>query len=113
MLSLDDVQGAAIAVVMQMRPVLDEMARRLWTQLTNTKDAERRSEDVRTERKVTGPENALRLIDFVLLAGGTSRLHGVRELFESEFLTPPPTFLEIGDDFPIAAAVGALAHVPP
>jgi hypothetical protein len=106
-----NVHEAALEVVTSLKSVLDKMARRLWAQLTTTDEAKRLSEDVCRERNVDGPDKALRLVDYVVLAGGTSRLPGIREFLESEFSVPMPKFLEIGEDFPIAAAVGALAHV--
>ena len=110
-MTLEDVEEAAFAIVMNLLPVLQEMAGRLWDQSTGTDTALRMTEATRRERKVEGPQDALRLVDVVLLAGGTSRLRGFREVLESEFPATRPRILEVGDSFPIAAAVGALAHV--
>lgn len=110
-MTLEDIEEAAYAVAMRLVVDLKKMGARLWDQFTGTDTAMRMSEAVRHERKVTSADEALRLIDVVLLAGGTSRLSGLREVLESEFTTTRPTFLEVGDSFPVAAAVGALAHL--
>ncbi len=110
-MTVEDIEMAAYEVATGLLPVLQQMATRLWEQSTGTDTALRMTEATRRERSVGGPGDALRLVDFVLLAGGTSRLAGFREVLESEFRTTKPRFLEVGDSFPIAAAVGALAHV--
>jgi len=110
-MTVEDIEMAAYEVATGLLPVLQQMATRLWEQSTATDTALRMTEATRRERSVGGPADALRLVDYVLLAGGTSRLSGFREVLESEFRATKPRFLEVGDSFPIAAAVGALAHV--
>lgn len=110
-MTVEDIEMAAYEVATGLLPVLQQMATRLWEQSTSTDTALRMTEKIRSERSVNGPADALRLVDYVLLAGGTSRLSGFREVLESEFRATKPRFLEVGDSFPIAAAVGALAHV--
>jgi len=106
-----DVLGdAAVEVISRLGELFEDMGQRLWTQLTGTDTASKLSEADRKRRGVEGPEDALHLLDFVLLAGGTSRLRGFRDYLELE-LESEATFLEVGESFPIAAAVGALAHV--
>lgn len=103
---------AASHVVTRLNPILKDVAQRLWRQMTATESARQRADAVLRERKVDGPQTALRLVDVVLLAGGTSRLPGFRtQLLEAHFSHYKPKVLEVGESFPVAAAVGALAHI--
>ena len=103
---------AAGHVVTHLGPILQDVAQRLWKQMTATETARQLSESVLRDRKVDGPQSALRLVDIILLAGGTSRLCGFKnQLLETHFAHHAPKVLEVGESFPVAAAVGALAHI--
>lgn len=104
-------EDAARRVVAELDPVLARMSERLWAQQTKTDTARALSEPTRRERGVSGPADALKLVDVVLLAGGTSRLRGFRQALNERISQANPRILEVGDSFPVAAAVGALAHV--
>lgn len=110
-LKYDEVDDAAIEVAKRLEPLLNTMGERLWEQVTATETAKKFSAEQRARRGVTGPENALKMVDTILLAGGTSRLRGFKELLESEFPDPAPEVHSVGDNFAVAAAIGALAHV--
>ncbi|MCB9701130.1 MAG: AAA family ATPase [Myxococcales bacterium] len=109
-LSAEDLENASIEIISRLGPLLEGIFDRLWTKIVGTERAQSLSAEDRRERGVDGPESALKLIDFVLLAGGTTRLRSFRDYLEAE-LGSSARFLEVGESFPIAAAVGALAHV--
>ena len=85
---------------------------RLYDNHTKTEDARKKSEARLSEREVSGPNDAHRLIDIILLAGGTSLLPGFEEAMLSAFFPGGrrPTVLHVGTSFAIAAAAGGLAH---
>lgn len=97
----------------ELQPLFERLCERLYENQTSSEDAKRKSEDRRSSLKVNGPSDAHRLIDTVLLAGGTSLLPGFEEKMLGSIFPDGhrPKVLRVGDAFPIAAAVGGLAHV--
>ena len=97
----------------ELKPLFDRLCGRLYENQTSTEVAERMSEERRSSLNVNGPGDAHRLIDTVLLAGGTSLLPGFEEKMLASIFPDGhrPKVLRVGDAFPIAAAVGGLAHV--
>lgn len=93
-------------------PLFRELTGRLYENQTSTSEAKRRVAAQFRDRSVAGPKDAHRLIDVVLIAGGTSLLPGFQDammqtLFGGDY---QPTVLRVGESFPVAAAAGALAH---
>lgn len=97
----------------ELQPLFEGLCGRLYENQTSSEDAKRRSEERRSSLNVNGPGDAHRLIDMVLLAGGTSLLPGFEEKMLASIFPDGhrPKVLRVGDAFPIAAAVGGLAHV--
>jgi hypothetical protein len=95
-----------------LEPLFQRLCERLFENHTNTEDARKKSETRLSERKVSGPGDAHRLIDIILLAGGTSLLPGFEEAMLSAFFPDGrrPTMRHVGTSFAIAAAAGGLAH---
>lgn len=104
------IEEVAFELVERFEPLLIELGRRIWQQQTETSSARDLSAKTRAERNITGPEDGLKFVDFVLLAGGTSQLLGFRSAVETVLPSPLPSILEVGHAFAIAPAVGALAH---
>ncbi|MBB3979542.1 energy-coupling factor transporter ATP-binding protein EcfA2 [Rhizobium azooxidifex] len=96
-----------------LRPLFEKLCERLYENQTSSIDAKRLSADRMEELGVKAPQEAYRLIDTVLLAGGTSLLPGFDEAM-METLFPEgehPKVLRVGSSFAIAAAAGGLAHI--
>lgn len=96
-----------------LRPLFERLCERLFDNQTSSKEAKRLSAPRMQERGVTTARNAHKLIDTILLAGGTSLLPGFEEAM-METLFPDgdqPKVLRVGSSFAIAAAAGGLAHV--
>jgi molecular chaperone DnaK (HSP70) len=96
-----------------LRPLFERLCERLYENQTSSIDAKRLSADRMEELGVKSPREAYRLIDTVLLAGGTSLLPGFDDAM-METLFPegePPKVLRVGSSFAIAAAAGGLAHI--
>jgi energy-coupling factor transporter ATP-binding protein EcfA2 len=97
----------------QIVPLFEGLCERLYENQTSSEDARRKSEARFVARGVKGPKDAPRLIDVILLAGGTSLLPG----FERAMMTAlfpadhRPQVFRVGDAFPVAAAAGGLAHI--
>jgi energy-coupling factor transporter ATP-binding protein EcfA2 len=96
-----------------LRPLFEGICERLYENQTSSDDARRLSAAWMKKQNVKAPADAYRLIDTVLLAGGTSLLPGFGEaLIKTCFPDgEPPTVLRVGSSFAIAAAAGGLAHV--
>jgi MoxR-like ATPase len=96
-----------------LRPLFERLCERLFDNQTSTEDAKRKSGARLSERRVSSPSEAYRLIDSVLLAGGTSLLPGFEEAMLSSFFPGEhrPSVLRVGSSFAIAAAAGGLAHI--
>jgi energy-coupling factor transporter ATP-binding protein EcfA2 len=94
-------------------PLFDSLAERLFENQTSTADARRKSEERFAERSVREPKDAHRLIDAILLAGGTSLLPGFEQAMRATLFPSgwAPVVLRVGEAFPIAAAAGGVAHV--
>lgn len=97
----------------ELQPLFERLCERLYENQTSSEDAKRKSEERRSSLNVNGPGDAHRLIDTVLLAGGTSLLPGFEENMLASIFPDGhrPKVLRVGDAFPIVAAVGGLAHV--
>ncbi|WP_273729007.1 AAA family ATPase [Brucella gallinifaecis] len=96
-----------------LRPLFERLCDRLFDNQTSSKEAKRLSAPWMRERGVNTARNAHKLIDTILLAGGTSLLPGFEEAM-METLFPDddhPKVLRVGSSFAIAAAAGGLAHV--
>lgn len=108
----ETLQSISKTLAESLRPLFQKLCGRLYDNNTNTEDARRKSEARFHEREVSGPGAAHRLIDFILLAGGTSLLPGFEEAMLSAFFPDGrrPTVLHVGTSFAIAAAAGGLAH---
>ncbi len=97
----------------ELQPLFESLCERLYENQTSSENAKLKSEERLHDLNVNGPSDAHRLIDTILLAGGTSLLPG----FEGRMLASifpdghRPKVLHVGDAFPIAAAAGALAHI--
>lgn len=98
---------------MELRPLFESLRERLYDNQVSSDDARRKSESRLNERGVDSASDAHRLIDTILLAGGTSQLLGFEEKM-LETLFPDghrPKVLRVGSAFSIAAAAGGLAHI--
>jgi MoxR-like ATPase len=97
----------------ELLPLFEKLCGRLYGNLTSTDDAKVKSAARFRERKVSAPGDARRLIDTILLAGGTSLLPGFQEAMMAALFPdgPRPSVLPVGSSFAIAAAVGGLAHL--
>ena len=98
---------------MELRPLFEKLCGRLYENQVSSENARQRSKKRLLERGVETPADAHRLIDTILLAGGTSLLPGFEDammatLFPGDRL---PTVLRVGESFAIAAAAGGLAHM--
>ena len=96
-----------------LRPLFEKLCERLYENQTSSEDAKRKSEPRLRERRVSGPRDAHRLIDTVLLAGGTSLLPGFQEAMMATLFPDSPELVvrHVGSSFAIAAAAGGLAHI--
>lgn len=94
-------------------PLFENLCERLFENQTSSKDAKRKSEARFAQRKVNGPKDAHRLIDAILLSGGTTLLPGFQDtMLEALFgAGHQPAVFRTGNAFPVAAAAGGLAHV--
>lgn len=96
-----------------LQSLFGKLCERLYENQTSSEDAKRKSEARLHERRVSAASDAHRLIDTILLAGGTSLLPGFQEammtaLFPDE---AKPEVFRVGSSFAIAAAAGGLAHI--
>ncbi len=112
-LSVDLLAPIAGELCSMLRPLFESICERLYRNQTSSDDARRLNEDWMNERSVKTPTDAYRLIDTVVLAGGTSLLPGFGEALMKALFpdVKPPTLLRVGSSFAIAAAAGGLAHV--
>lgn len=97
----------------ELKPLFDRLCERLYVNQTSTEDAKRKSEARLRERRVESAEDAYRLVDTILLAGGTSLLPGFQDAMMATLFPDGhrPTVLRVGSSFAIAAAAGGLAHI--
>ena len=90
-----------------------DTARRLLEQMRSTTHARDQFAPLLESRHVREASDVQHLIDAVLLAGGSTLLpdfeHAMRERIFPD--ADELDVLQVGDDYPIAASVGALAHV--
>jgi MoxR-like ATPase len=108
----ETLQSVSKTLAESLGSLFQRLCDRLYDNHTNTEDARKKSEARLSEREVSGPGDAHRLIDIILLAGGTSLLPGFEEAMLSTFFPDDrrPTVLRVGTSFAIAAAAGGLAH---
>ena len=97
----------------ELRPLFEKLCARLYENQTSSDGARRMSEDRRTERGVKAPEDAHRLIDTILLAGGSSLLPGFEDAMLATLFPDDhkPKVLRVGSSFAVAAAAGGVAHI--
>ncbi|MUT24272.1 AAA family ATPase [Mesorhizobium japonicum] len=114
-LTIDRSMLAAVSTElwMELRPLFERLCERLYDNQVSSEDARRKSEERRIERGVTAPGDAHRLIDTILLAGGTSLLPGFEEAMLATLFPDGrrPAVLRVGSSFAVAAAAGGLAHI--
>lgn len=108
----ETLQSVSKTLAESLGPLFQRLCERLYDNNTKTEDARKKSEARLREREVSGPGDAYRLIDIILLAGGTSLLPGFEEAMLSAFFPDGrrPAVLHVGTSFAIAAAAGGLAH---
>jgi energy-coupling factor transporter ATP-binding protein EcfA2 len=106
----DILRSLALEVATAIEPLLLRASQRLWAKLTATEYAAKHSAEIRREKEVVGPDSALNLIDIVILAGGTTQLPGFRDALMLLLPKANPRVLDVEGAYPVAAAVGALAH---
>jgi energy-coupling factor transporter ATP-binding protein EcfA2 len=97
----------------ELQPLFARLCERLYENQTSSVDAKRKSEGRLSELGVSSPSDAHRLIDTILLAGGTSLLPGFESALLSRFFPDGhrPEVLRVGSSFAIAAAAGGLSHI--
>ena len=97
----------------ELQPLFKKLCARLYENQTSSDDARRKSAVRMHERGVNAPGDAHRLIDIILLAGGTSLLPGFQEAMMTALFPDGhrPSVLLVGSAFAIAAAAGGLAHI--
>ena len=109
-LDTDLVGGVAQWLWTTVLPDYEQVARQLLSQLRNNKLADTYA-PLLAERKVTDWTHVSRLFDKVFTAGGTSLLpHFDREMKRAISLPEATPVIGVGGAYPVAAAVGALAH---
>jgi energy-coupling factor transporter ATP-binding protein EcfA2 len=97
----------------ELRPLFEKLRDRLFENQRSSPAARRKSEERLNELNVQTPDNAHRLIDTILLAGGTSLLPGFEQAM-LETIFPDghrPQVLRVGSSFAVAAAAGGLSHI--
>ncbi|MDT0506929.1 AAA family ATPase [Novosphingobium sp. MMS21-SN21R] len=114
-LSIEKSMLAAVSTElwMELRPLFEKLCERLYDNQTSSESARQRSRDRLVERGVQTPADAHRLIDTILLAGGTSMLPGFEDAMMATLFPGDhrPTVLRVGESFAVAAAAGGLAHI--
>jgi MoxR-like ATPase len=114
-LAIDRTMLASVSAELwaELRPLFDKLCERLYENQTSSEGARQKSEGRLHEREVNAPADAHRLIDTILLAGGTSLLPGFEQAM-LDTLFPEghrPAVLRVGSSFAVAAAAGGLAHI--
>lgn len=109
----EKLEAVSASLCTELKSTFQRLCERLYVNQTSTDDARKKSEDRFRERAVADAKDAHRLIDTILLAGGTSLLPGFQDaLMKSLFPDGHrPNVLRVGSSFAIAAAAGGLAHV--
>lgn len=114
-LSIDESMLAAVSTElwMELRPLFEKLCERLYENQISSENARQRSKERMVERGVEAPADAHRLIDTILLAGGTSLLPGFEEAMLATLFPDDhrPNVLRVGESFAVAAAAGGLAHI--
>ena len=88
------------------------VAERLLGQLQSSSYALKTYGPVLKERGVDDWTRVASLFDLVLLAGGTSQLPGFESALRAGLMLPETTpVLSVGGAYPVAAAIGGMAHV--
>lgn len=98
---------------MELRPLFEKLCERLYENHVSSESARQRSKERLLKRGVETPADAYRLIDTILLAGGTSLLPGFEDAMMATLFPGGhhPTVLHVGEAFAVAAAAGGLAHI--
>jgi len=98
---------------MELRPLFEKLCERLYENQVSSESARQRSHERMVERGVETPADAHRLIDIIMLAGGTSLLPGFEDAMIATLFPGDhrPTVLRVGESFAVAAAAGGLAHI--
>ena len=109
----DHLETISTELAMELRPLFKRLCVRLYKNQVSSDDARQKSEARHSERGVNSASEAHRLIDTILLAGGTSLLPGFEEaMLETLFRDGDhPSVLKVGSAYSIAAATGGLAHI--
>jgi len=110
-LSVNLLKGISSGLIAALDPTAKTLRERLWAQIHGTEYAKQLSAGIRSSRGIQGPDDVFRMVDYVLLAGGSSRLPGFHDTIVRWFNPDLTTLLDVGVAFPIAAAVGGLAHI--
>ena len=114
-LSIEQSMLAAVSTElwMELRPLFEKLCERLYENQVSSESARQRSKERLLERGVETPADAHRLIDTILLAGGTSLLPGFDDAMMATLFPGDhcPTVLRVGESFAVAAAAGGLAHI--
>ena len=97
----------------ELLPLFQQLCSRLYENQTSSESARELSRERFDELGVTNALEAHRLIDTVLLAGGTSLLPGFEEAMLATLFPDGhrPAVLRVGASFAIAAASGGVAHI--
>ena len=109
----DTLVSVSYEIWQELKPIFEKLCERLYVNQTSTDNAKRKSEARLRERRVNAAEDAHRLVDTILLAGGTSLLPGFQDAMMATLFPDGhrPTVLRVGSSFAIAAAAGGLAHI--
>lgn len=114
-LAIDQAMLASVSSELwaELRPLFEKLCERLYENQISSQDARLKSEERLHERDVNAPSDAHRLIDTILLAGGTSLLPGFEEAMLATLFPDGhrPNVLRVGSSFAVAAAAGGLAHI--
>ncbi|WP_167561759.1 AAA family ATPase [Bosea lupini] len=114
-LSIDRATLASVSKELwgELRPLFAKLCERLYENQRSSKDARQKSNERLSELGVSSVSDAHRLIDTILLAGGTSLLPGFEEAMLASLFPSGhrPAVLRVGSAFAIAAAAGGLAHI--
>lgn len=97
----------------ELRPLFERLCERLYDNQNSSEAAKRKSQERLKELGVNAPTDAHRLIDTILLAGGTSLLPGFEDAMMATLFPDGhrAKVLRVGGSFAIAAAAGGLAHI--
>ncbi len=113
-LTPDHLRKASKRLWHELAPLYRNLANRLYGQLTKSEYAKEQITPHLERHGVTSGEQIHRIIDGIILAGGTSQLVGFEEAMHSAIYGKEVVSCDIfrvGSAYAIAAALGGLAHV--